>query len=515
MVFILLLAIVSLYAYNTRMRVVQSEKVLKISAGWDRAVVHSLKELFPEAAFDYESGAWVVYGYDSSDLGSLAEISSFELVDERRKGPQLYPHQEIGVAFLCERDQALLADQQGLGKSPTAVVAADQVMGPDGQCLIVCPASVVYNWKREVKIWSGHDAEILTAQSKPNGSRYAIASYDTAKRQKRNAKKKLIDLPLRKAIKKIGWEVFVMDEAHMAKTLTSQRHRFCKSVKSQKVWQLTGTPILNRPIDLVGLLKIAQNPIAKSKHKFGLRYCNGRYNGYGWDYSGASRLEELAKTLSPWMLRRTKDEVLDLPPKLKTYQILDAGGLANRRPADVGDLMRLRAELSVQKAPQTFERVVECVAGGQKAIIFSESLKALDLLEKLTRSSKMGIARIDGSVSSKRRQVEIDRFQNDPNVRIFLGQTVAAGSGITLTASSYVFFNDLSLVPAYHLQAEDRAHRIGTTGTVNVYYHGSNSIVDEALWGMLEDKLTCIATFEGALEAPLSPQALLEAIQDR
>ena len=122
--------------------------------------------------------------------------------------------------------------------------------------------------------------------------------------------------------------------------------------------------------------------------------------------------------------------------------------------------------------------------------------------------------RIDGSKSQKDRISAVNLFQNDPSVMVFIGQTAAAGEGLTLTSASYVVFNDLSLVPAMHSQAEDRCYRIGQDKRVTVYYHVANRKLDYVLWNMLESKMATISNFESGLHPPaVALQDLLDQLR--
>lgn len=413
-----------------------------------------------------------------------------------------FAHQAAGVAFLTERFSALLADDMGLGKTAQAIVAAEQAVDPGARILVVCPASLAGNWKREIQRWSpGAQVSVLDGKVSSFDARWNVVSYDTAKRAGK----------LHDALLAASWGLLVIDEAHRVKNPKSQRHGFAAAVKTTRVWQLTGTPMSNRPMDLYGVLKIGRHDLARSRHGFGVRYCGAFHDGYGWDYSGASNLTELAARTSDWMLRRTKDEALDLPAKTRSTI---AAEVPERRSAykTIGEMMIARHALAGAKVATTVETALDILeVPGAKVIVFSEYIDVLDALQSAL--GEHGVARIDGSVTGSARQAVVDKFQGDASVRVFLGQTVAAGEGITLTAASYVIINDLMLVPAQMAQAEDRAHRIGQRSAVSVYYTIGTCALDERLWGMIQGKLDTIGSFESALVEPVSPEALFAALQ--
>ena len=295
-----------------------------------------------------------------------------------------------------------------------------------------------------------------------------------------------------------AWPLVILDEAHNVKNVDSARHKLAADLRCDRIWQLTGTPMTNRPLDLWGLLVVGRHAMSADKIRYGMRYCRGHLGEHGWDFRGASNLPELSVKLSDWMLRRTKDEVLDLPPKIRaTQRCTVPRALANATYSDIGAMMHGRSELAAAKVGATLERVEDVLEAEDKVIVFSESLAALDGLGK--KLAHYGVVRIDGSVSPVARTAIVERFQSDPSIRVFLGQTRAAGVGITLTAATSVIFNDLSLVPAYLAQAEDRAYRIGQNKRVSVVYMIADAALDTACWEMLREKLEIIGKFESGL----------------
>ena len=228
----------------------------------------------------------------------------------------LFPHQIEGVAFLLGRTRAILADDMGLGKTRQAIVALRHI-APDGPYLVVSPASVKRNWAREIAIADPRATTHVVEKGTAFEERFdwVIVNYDILLKH--------VD-----ALEKPAWAGIVFDEAHYLKNHTSMRSRLARRLadraKSQgsrgpAIYLLTGTPLTNRPRDLFVLLQLVGHPLGRSFLSFAKRYCAAERNEYGWQTRGASNVDELTVQLHGVMLRRSKDDVLALPPKLRTW----------------------------------------------------------------------------------------------------------------------------------------------------------------------------------------------------
>lgn len=287
------------------------------------------------------------------------------------------------------------------------------------------------------------------------------------------------------------------------------------------------------------------HPFGRSFLSFAKRYCAAEQNEYGWVTDGASNLEELTVQLQGVMLRRTKDQVLSLPPKLRTWLpvevkaavgakeigrairlLLDRRGSRDedrsaRRRAPRGQgldrtrllasLTRARQQLAVAKCEATRSFVADAVEQGEKVIVFScfdEPIRTL------ARHLGDRAVRLTGSTPVERRQAIVDRFQQDSGVRVFLANIIAGGTGLNLTAARQVVFNDLDWVPANHWQAEDRAYRIGQTGTVNVTYMVGANTFDEFVCTVLSTKAALVeAVVEGKAVSDAAYTGVLEELE--
>ena len=433
----------------------------------------------------------------------------------------LYPHQIEGIAFLLGRRRALLADDMGLGKTRQSVIAMVEAEA-EGPYLVICPASVKRNWAREIQLVLP-DAEPAIVGPKPlpptDFQDWTIINYEVLGKH--------LD-----GLLAFDWKGIVFDEAHYLKNHQSQRSRnaakLVKAIQDEPiVHALTGTPMTNRPRDLFPILRLVNHPLGKSFLSFAKRYCDAYQGDFGLVADGASNIEELTVQLHGVMLRRTKNEVLDLPPKVRTWldvelhpyaiqhfnnavrefltkfdapesidTVEDEPENSERRRA-VGRLTTARRKLAFAKCRHTIKFVENALEQGEKVILFTTFLNTLERFHKHFGDRAVYVF---GEVPAEERQNRVDQFQNDENVRLFIANMHVAGVGINLTAGRQIVFNDLDWVPANHWQAEDRAYRIGQTGTVNVTYMIARGTVDEFVKTVLETKAALMdALIEGTL----------------
>src|SRR5687768_2148221 len=204
----------------------------------------------------------------------------------------------------------------GLGKTRQAIVSLRH-LAANGPYLVVCPASVKRNWAREIELVIPDAAIAVIDGSAPVdlSATWIIINYDILGRH-------------RDALEQIPWAALVFDEAHYLKNHTSARSKLARGLTDRAtanaahpliVQLLTGTPLTSRPRDLFVLLQLAGHPLGRSFLAFAKRYCAAEKGEYGWKTGGASNIEELTVQLHGVMLRRSKDDVLSLPPKLRTW----------------------------------------------------------------------------------------------------------------------------------------------------------------------------------------------------
>ena len=446
----------------------------------------------------------------------------------------LFPHQIEGVAFLLGRRRAILADDMGLGKTRQAIVSLRH-RTPGGPRLVVCPASVKQNWAREIAVVAPDTSVLVIEGSAPASltAEWVVINYDILGRH--------VDSLLR-----VPWAALVFDEAHYLKNHTSARSKLARQLTAAAaaaapalaVQLLTGTPLTSRPRDLFVLLQLAAHPLGRSFLAFAKRYCAAEKGEYGWKTGGASNIEELTVQLHGVMLRRSKDDVLALPPKLRTWLPVEVpAGTGSRaikkvfellagkdsRPARSRDvelrrrgkllafLVEARQALAFAKTRATLDFVRGAIDQGEKVIVFS---CFDDPIRKLATELGSAAVVVTGKTPGTMRQPLVDRFQNEPDVRVFIANIIAGGTGLNLTAATQVVFNDLDWVPTNHWQAEDRAYRIGQTRTVNVTYFVARDTIDDFVQAVLETKAALVnAIVEGEALAPGSGGDVLDELQ--
>ncbi len=416
----------------------------------------------------------------------------------------LFPYQKKGVAFIeAKGGRALLADEMGLGKTIQGL-AWLQLHPEKRPAIILCPSHLKLNWAKEAKAVLSGKPEIQILQgTKPYEitGEIIIINYDILS--------KWVD-----TLKTIQAQVLIFDEAHYIKSNSAQRTKATKSLAKgiPHVIALTGTPIVNRPIEGFNIAQVINNKLFPNFMDYARKYCGAHHNGFGWDFTGATNKEELHKKLvESIMIRRKKADVLpDLPSKLysytpikldneKEYRKVEAdfirfvketkGKEAAIKASRAEHLAKIEAlkQLSIQgKMKQATQWIRDFLdANGNKLVVFAVHKTTVD---HLMEEFKGEAVKIDGSVSATKRNEAVEEFQNNPKVKLFVGNIQAAGTGLTLTAASSVAFLELPWTPGELVQAEDRCHRIGQKNTVNVYYLLAADSIEEKIAEILDEK---------------------------
>lgn len=413
-----------------------------------------------------------------------------------------FPYQMDGVRFLESRNgNGLIADEMGLGKTIQAL-AYLQLHPELRPAIIVVPASLKLNWLKEAKNWMDKpNCQVLsgTKANLPIIGDILIINYDIL-----NAW-----LPTLKTIKP---QVLVLDEVHYIKNSHTTRTKAVKVLKKicPHMIALSGTPIINRPVEAYNIIKLL-DPTTLSFFSFAQRYCGAKHNGFGWDFNGASNTEELHKKLTDTiMIRRMKSEVLkDLPAKIRSFVPIEMKNASRYQKAEANFINWIRENKGIdaarkagnaealveietlkqvsveEKMPGVIDWIQNFLESGEKLIMFANHKFVIDAL----MDAFPGVSvKIDGSVANADRQKAVDNFQNNPDIRLFIGNIKAAGVGITLTAASNVGFVELPWTPGELDQAEDRAHRIGQQNTVNIHYLLADGTIENEIAEMLDKK---------------------------
>ena len=426
------------------------------------------------------------------------EIQEITLNSMPNQTREPFNHQLEAAKFLLQKKKAILADEMGGGKTTSAIIASYNI---PGKKLVVCPASLKLNWQKEILLVDS-TAKIGIVNGKTitdlTGSEWYIINYDILSKHLEN-------------ILVTDFTSCIFDECHYIKSInnsgkpTAERGKAALEItgKISYCFMLTGTPITNKTKDIFNTLKAINHPLTIKWMPFAKRYCNAYSDRYGWNMDGSSNTNELHEKLKPFMMRRLKSELLELPEKLRSfipveinareYNRLFTEYMAEREGMEKGlqlvKLNALRHLLAIQKIPATIEQIENiAVCQGKQIVIFTcyeEVVK--QITEKFPQAGT-----ITGSDNTDKRQQTVEDFQNH-KINIVVCNIIAAGVGLTLTASDTVIFNDFDWTPANHAQAEDRIHRIGQNQKCNIYYmYADNAEMDRNLSIILERKLANI-----------------------
>jgi len=489
-----------------------------------------------------------------------------------RSGRVLYPHQEDAVKFLTSKKKAILADSPGFGKTSSAIVAA--LEDKYQKILIVCPASLKLNWKKELMQYVDEDDITIVEGSKWKENRFTIINYDilknfyeipmetvkqtsleldgdtitkvTKEKERISRKKAVIAEAMENSqLYQSEFDLLIIDEAHRLSNTTSGFYKIMsdlvKRLNPKGIYELTGTPISNRIINFYNILKIIGAPVADDWKYYVERYCDGRffYNKKErdahtliyckkvgkkswfelddeekkeldeildkkckkiWVTNGASNLEELQEVVKTCYLRRDKND-LELPKKRvkvlnysltpdeeKSYNKVWEEYVEAQNEKDPSDLEKykkiiegtmLRMWLSKTMVDKTIDLAKKCVDLGHKVVIFCSFDEELNTIKEAFKDICVVH---NGKMLAKRKDKSVAEFQDNPKIKVFIGNIQSASVGLTLISSDVMIFNSFSWLSIDNQQAEDRIHRIGQKKPVTIYYQVfSNTFYKEML----------------------------------
>lgn len=439
-------------------------------------------------------------------------------------------HQKEAIEKLVGSKRFVLADDMGLGKTTSTIIAALETKAK--KILIICPASLKLNWEREIRNYSQRSVYVCEGKKFSTDHDFVIINYDIIKNFYDIKEKETTQ------IYEYNPDLIIIDEAHYLQNTQAQRTKLVNSFvkRSKRLWLLTGTPMTSRPINYYNLLNLIESPVAQNWMAYVIRYCEGYQFRVGnrkiWNVNGASNLEELRDRTSQQVLRRLKEDVLDLPDKIitpvylrlksKLYEQLmgDYYDWYDKNPEESSSLtiqfsklMKVRQIIAEEKIESTIELAENIIEQGKKVIIFTNFTNAL---EKIASHFGKKAVTLDGSSSKTQRQYAVDEFQENEKIKVFVGNIKAAGVGITLTASEAVIMNDLSFVPSDHSQAEDRAYRYGQKSNVSVYYPIFENTIEGVIYDILSKKKNIFETVMGDnLSKTDSAVEILEIINNK
>lgn len=440
----------------------------------------------------------------------------------------LYPFQKAGVKYAVKNKRVFIADEMGLGKTVQAIATIQKLNAYPA--IIVCPASLKYNWEKEWNTWIP-DKTVSVWNGTGEVSDVVIINYDMLK-------KRIDDL------KNVNAKSIVFDESHYLKNSKAQRTKLSKELSKSIEYRflLTGTPIVNRPVELISQLNILGRLNEFGGFwKFAERYCNLTHNGYGYDLTGASNLEELNERLRGiCFIRREKKEVLkELPEKRKVtipvnisnkkdYENYEqdfiewvrrrrneatqnkkimkefegtnltpeqiekrAKWIAQANSEQAEHLFRietLKQKAAMGKIDESIEWIENFIESGEKLVIFGTHKNIIKII-----SDKFGCNSITGETPLKDRQAIVEDFQNNPNTKLIVLNIKAGGVGLTLTAASNVLFLEFPWTPGDLEQAIDRCHRIGQKNSVTAWFFVGKDTIDEEILDMIGVKQSIVS----------------------
>lgn len=467
-------------------------------------------------------------------------------------------YQRGGIAYAMEREATLIGDEMGLGKTIQAIGIAN-ADATVRKVLVICPAFLKLNWLREWRKWDVKRLNVAYTTKKGwtaecDFADVVITNYEMVKK-------------FRAKIDAREWDLLVVDESHYLKNPKAQRteqvlgskKKEIAGVKARRRVFMTGTPVLNKPVELWPLCEaLDPHGLGRNFFAFAKRYCAAHNNGYGWDFSGASNLDELQGRLrGTFMVRRLKADVLkELPPKRRQIVPLTSDeieAVVGKEGDAAADFERLQSELAIAEAmakvDETYaERVKELqdasgVAFDEMAKVrhqvalakvgaaidyIRDALEELpyvaimchhtDVAERLQAAfADVGALLVHGGKTPEERDAAAQAFQRG-EARVFVG-TVKTGVGYTITRATTMFFVELDWVPGNVSQAEDRIHRIGQTDSVLIQHLVADGSIDARMAQTLVDKQdvidraldrgageVAVPVYEGQIERPNLPE---------
>ena len=432
-----------------------------------------------------------------------------------------YPYQQDGIRFGLEHKRIIIGDEPGLGKTLQSIGIVDTANAYP--CLVICPSSLKINWQREFGKFTDKSALVLDNAVRTTWSylltmgmhQVAVVNYESLRKYfvwdikggKHFRLKDVVFCPQIRMFKSI-----IIDESHRVKDPSAQQTIFTKGLSVGKEWiiLLSGTPVVNRPEDLIAQLSI-MNRLSEfgGRAQFMADYCTDPRDKMA---EPAVPLSVLSRQLyETCMIRREKAQVLpQLPDKTRVdlYVEISNAPEYNLAAADLAEylkqykecsdweirrkmrmealvrFMTLRSLATMGKISQAVDFIRTFLDSGKKLIVFCSLHDIVDELKKAFPKS----VTVTGRDNPANKQAAVDAFQNNPDVQLIICSIKAAGVGLTLTAASDVAFVELAWTYADCCQCEDRAHRIGQKDNVTCYYLLGRGTIDHTIYSLIHRK---------------------------
>ncbi|WP_196803006.1 DEAD/DEAH box helicase [Butyrivibrio sp. MC2013] len=394
----------------------------------------------------------------------------------------LRPYQDFGCKYILHQKRVLLGDEMGLGKTIQAIAAISSLAAglERGHFLVVCPASVLINWEREIRKHSELKSIMIHGSQKYPAAEEWVASGGVAVTNYES-----VDEILEKTPRDFYIDMLVADEAHYVKNPEAKRTIYLKKIcgYAERILFMTGTPLENNVAEFCNLLEILQPEIA----------AKARQNSFMND------IPQFREMLSPAYLRRNREDVLkelpELNDKAEWCEMTDEDRLAYQQALQGGAFMTLRRVAYLQDDPLTSSKIRRLLeiceqarADHRKIIVFSYYL---DTLDKVMRAlGDICLPMINGSISPMRRQEIVDKFNEAEDGAVLPDQIQAGGTGLNIQAASIVIFCEPQIKPSLEQQALSRAYRMGQVRSVFVHHLLCENTIDDEILSLLEEKET-------------------------
>lgn len=524
----------------------------ELSFKYKPSIVDRVRQI-PGRRFDGAKKVWIVPARSRVDLERMIyQIRQFENINwvngtEKKEEdiaydiPELpdltvphnlkiqpYPYQLKGIARGLQLKRFMNCDEPGLGKTLQSIATIN--LADAFPCLVVCPSSLKINWLREWEKFTDKKAMILTDKVRDTWTFFFqtgmhqvfIVNYESLKKYFVQRIKKaegwtLRDVEFRNSINL--FKSVIIDESHRCKSASTQQAKFCKGICTGKEWviELTGTPVVNRPKDLIPQLAILDRMNDFGGYKpFVDRYCSGQREASNlrelnfnlWKYCMFRREKSLVLTDLPDKIRQVNtceitnrkeymDAERDLIMYLQKYKDADDDKIAKAMRGEVMVRINILRQISARgKVRDVIEFVKDFLENGKKIILFCSLHEVVDQLKRYFPTA----VSVTGRDSQDEKQRAVDAFQNNPKADIIICSIKAAGVGLTLTASSNVAFVEFPWTYADCCQCEDRAHRIGQKDSVTCYYFLGRRTIDEKVYRIIQEKKNIANAVTGSTE---------------
>lgn len=514
-----------------------------VTFDYDKRLVDTIKQV-PNAIWHQKQSVWeipltslssavtLLTNYDDVEVKLLYDDVYdgdviYKLHEDSYKAT-LFKHQKEGIQYGLNHDRWLLLDAPGLGKTLQMIYLAEELKRKENieHCFIICGINTLkHNWKNEINKFSNYECKILGERTNKKGK----TKIGSVKDRLEDLKNKIDEFfvitnietlrnediikEINKKSSKNKFDMIIVDEVHTCKSPTSQQGKNLLKLKSKYMIGLTGTLLLNSPLDAYVPLKwIGVENSTYTNYKYYYCVYSGPFNNI---LNGYKNTDVLKDTLSQYSLRRTKD-LLDLPEKTIIHEELEmedeqstfysniVEGLVSEvdkvsintstllsmvtrlRQATACPSILTTKNISSIKIDRAVDLIKQIVTNGDKVVVFSVFKPTLSEISDKIRELNPLVC--TGDMKESEISDNIYKFQNDDNYKVMCATTAKMGTGITLNRASYAIFIDCPWTSAQCTQCEDRIHRIGSKNSVFIYYLWAKNTIDERVKSIVEAK---------------------------